>query len=388
MDKKKLLFIFPRPPYPCIGGDKLRMYQNIIFLSKKYTIDIVFINEEKTIPETINELEKYARKVISFDVSKLSCYLNTFTGIFSKKPLQVHYYYHKKVKKWIDNNIGNYDKVFCTTIRTTEYVKAKNITKVIDFVDAISMNYQHAITKSSGIWKFMYMIDAKRLAAYEKEILPFFEKKVIISEIDKNFILKDINDSIEIIPNSVLINNFPKKVTEEFKITFIGKMDYEPNINAVVHFATKIFPLVLKQFPKLKFEIVGFRPVKKVLSLQKNTNIKVLGFVDDISIKIITSKLIIAPMVSGAGVQNKILQAMHLGKCVITTSKGAEGLTDVKNNSDIIITDNVVSFADNVVMMLKNDLKREKIGENAKNYIRNNFSEKMVANKLINYLTN
>lgn len=387
-NNKKLLFIFPRPPYPCVGGDKLRMYQNIIFLSKHYTIDIVFINDEITKDENIKELKKYAGNVINFDVSKTKCYLNTIIGFFSKKPLQVHYYYHKKVKNWIDKNINNYDYVFCTTIRTTEYIKEKKISKIVDFVDAISLNYQKAIKKSGfGIWKLMYKIDSKRLPIYEKSILPFFNKKIIISKIDKSFILKNTNHTdLKVIPNSVLIENLPVDIKSGFNISFIGKMDYEPNINAVIHFTNNIFPIITRKFPKLQFNIVGYRPTKKVLNLQKHKNVNVLGYVDNIYEHILKSKVIVAPMISGAGVQNKILQSMYLKKCVITSSIGAEGLTNIKNNSEIIIVDDAVSFAKKVIEMLENDTDRETIATNAKNYINRNYSKEIVAAKLINYL--
>ena len=141
-DRKKLLFIFFRPPFPLIGGDKIRMFQKLKALSKIYDVDVLFLNEEKTKPNIISEIKKWAENVYAFDINKNKFRLNTLRGfLLNRKPLQVNYFYHKKVQKWVDKNITIYDAVFCSTIRTTEYVIDKPIYKIVDFVDAISLNY-------------------------------------------------------------------------------------------------------------------------------------------------------------------------------------------------------------------------------------------------------
>ena len=390
INKPKALFIFFRPPYPYIGGDKIRMHQNLTLLSNKYNIDILFLNEKKTTNETIVNLKKLGQNIINFDISKKQFYFNTFLGLFNSKPLQVNYYYHKKVQRWIDNNIKNYDVVFCNTIRMAEYVKDKPVFKILDYVDAISMNYKKALKNSSfGLWKLMYYIDNKRLPHYERSLLKKFNKKIIISEVDKKHILKDFPvKEIEIIPNYVFFEDEKTETPSKDVFSFIGKMDYEPNVTAVINFCEKIFPLIKKENPKTQFNIIGYNPNSKVKELNKIKNVNVLGFVSNLDEKIKESKLIVAPMISGAGIQNKILQSLYLEKCVVTTGIGAEGLNKIKNEKEIFIVDDDLKMAEKINLLLKDKTICDKIGVNGKKYVENMFSKEFVTKKLHKYLFN
>ena len=84
--------------------------------------------------------------------------------------------------------------VFCNNIRTAEYVRnAQNIIKYIDFVDAISMNYDKAKQLSHGLKRLIYMIDSKRCLEYEQLIIETFDSCAIISDIDKKYIIKNVS---------------------------------------------------------------------------------------------------------------------------------------------------------------------------------------------------
>ena len=367
------------------------MYQNLKFLSENYQVDAIVLDEQRTQAVTINELNRYCNKVQVFHIPKYKNYVNTFLGLLkNRKPLQINYYYHTVVQEWINKNFENYDILFVNTIRTAEYVKNLDSYKVIDFIDSISMNYEKAANqKSTGLWSLFYKIDKVRAKDYEKKTLNVFNKAIIISEVDKSFILKSTynEQKIKVIPNGVFLNTkkcFDSFVEKEI-ISFLGKMDYEPNITAVMFFVSKVFPIVKKVNPDIEFQIIGINPTKKIKALNKIEGVKVLGFVDNFEQYVVESKLIVAPMITGAGVQNKILQAMALGKCVITTKIGAEGLIDI-DKSSIIIIDDALKMANEIITLFKDDGKRNSIGSNAKKYINDNYSKKMIKKEFLEYL--
>ena len=390
--KQKLLILFYRPPYPITGGDKIRMHQNLKILSKQYNIDVLFINNEKTNDNIKNNILEFANNIFIFEFKKYKFYLVTFFGfLLNKRPLQVNYYYFKKIQKWIDKHINNYEIVFCHTIRTAEYVKNKPMFKIIDFVDAISMNYEKAANKSSfGLWKLLYNIDKKRVLKYELNLLNLFDKKIIISDVDRKYILsKSIKPkNINIVQNAVDIKPIKPIKEEEEYIVFVGKMNYEPNVSAVKYFSSKVFPKILEKFPNLKFYIVGVFPTKKVKELSGKRNIQVFGYVEDLDEIITNSKLVVAPMISGAGIQNKILMAMALGKCVLTTEIGAEGLNkfDKENNKLLEIGNTAEELTLKTIILLQNDKSRSTIGINGYNYIKNHFSFNKVEQDLLSVI--
>ena len=378
--KKKVLAIFFRPPYPPVGGDKIRMYQNLRFLSELYTVDALYINDGSSNEAVHSHIEQWCNRAIRFDLPRSGFFFNTLRGLFfNVKPLQVNYFYHRSIQHWVDKNIDTYEAVFVNTLRTAEYVKNKRVFKIIDFIDAISMNYEKAAQHQKiGIWKLLYTIDKVRLRHYERELLEKFDRHLIISEIDREYILKDArNTDLKIVPNAVYLNRATELNTEVDGISFLGKMDYEPNITAVNYFVKEIFPEVRKSIGNAQFTIVGINPTKQVQKLGKIAGVHVLGFVENFEEHIRGSKLIVAPMISGAGIQNKILQAMALEKCVITTEIGAEGLPEI-TNEQLIITTSKDEMINQIIELYDDKSTREHIGRSAKNYIARYFDEKRI----------
>lgn len=187
--KEKLLFISSRPIYPIIGGDQIRTVQQLEFLIQRYDVDIIYIDENKKIDVVKKYLPEICN-VFQFHVSRITCYFQALHFLFNSLPLQVNYYYNRRVKHFILEHLSEYDIVFCNNIRTAEYVrKAKGLRKYIDFVDAISMNYSKAIHQAHGLMRLLYWIDSKRCIRYEKMVLRDFDCCAIISEVDKQFIL-------------------------------------------------------------------------------------------------------------------------------------------------------------------------------------------------------
>lgn len=183
---KKALFISSKRIYPIICGGQIRTEQQLEFLSKIYDVDVVFISELKN-PE-IEPYYCFAKKVTYFYRPGFKCVLGTLRFLFNKFPLQVNYFYDKQMKAYIDKVANDYDLIFCNNIRTTEFVRDLKNKKIVDFVDAISMNYEKAKNHSSGVKKIIYNIDFHRCKSYEKKILEEFNSYSIISEIDKQYI--------------------------------------------------------------------------------------------------------------------------------------------------------------------------------------------------------
>lgn len=184
---KKALFISSRPIYPIICGGQIRTEQQLEFLSEKFEVDVVFISDIKN-PDTESYL-RFAKTVKPFYRSKLKCLVGTTKFLFNYLPLQINYYFDHKLQKYIESILGNYDLVFCNNIRTAEFVRTSNgPKKIIDFVDAISMNYDKARRHAKGIKRLIYEIDFHRCKSYESLLVKEFDGCSIISDIDKKYI--------------------------------------------------------------------------------------------------------------------------------------------------------------------------------------------------------
>lgn len=159
-------------------------------------------------------------------------------------------------------------------------------------------------------------------------------------------------------------------------IMFLGKMDYEPNITAVSYFVNSIFPQLKARFKNLKFIIVGAKPTKEILEMSNTDGVEVTGFVDSTEPYFQNATLVIAPMLTGAGVQNKIIQAMSFGCCVVTTDIGAEGLS--LEGDDLIILNSDTEWINGLSLLIKDRERRITIGINARETIRKTLSKDIV----------
>lgn len=369
------------------------MMQHIKMLSKVYALDILWISEGESSKDSKTILANYANAIIPFDFPKIQFYWNSLIGLLANKnPIQVNYFYFKKVQQWIDQHAHRYDILFCSTVRMAEYVRKIKGSKIIDFVDAISMNYAKAVkNKGIGLWKLLYYIDSKRVLDYEWSILKDFNKKIIISQIDRDFILRDAQavSQIYLVHNSVPVHQNQKSCAEKNQICFLGKMNYEPNVSAVRYFAKSIFPKLLALHPQLEFRILGAFPNAAVKQLGVQPNITVTGFVKALRQNLYSAKLVVAPMVTGAGIQNKILIAMACGRCVVTTPLGAEGLIELSGTDDeLVIAQDSQEMIEKIDVLLREADKRTQIGQNAKKYVSKFYSEQKISNQLLSILEN
>lgn len=171
---------------------------------------------------------------------------------------------------------------------------------------------------------------------------------------------------------------------EDNNIVFIGKMNYEPNVVAVKYFAEKIFPKIRKKHQSLKFIIVGAYPDRRVLSLSSIEGIEVTGIVESVEPYYQMATIVVAPMLTGAGIQNKIIQAMSYGCCVATTQIGAEGLKI--HNSEIAVLTGVKEWVSTISQLLIDRKKRMVMGKRARQYVIDNMSPEIITKQFWNFL--
>jgi len=375
---KRVLMLSYRFPYPLIDGSRIRIYNIGKILAEKYQVDLLAINEGNIADENIKETEKIFNKVIPFSFNPILFKINTLKGLFSKDSLQIYYHYFKKVQKWIDQHYKEYDLIFCVHIRMTKYLRNINdVPRVIDFIDATSINYKEAQNNSTGMWKIIYPIENKRALSYEIKILKEYDKAFIASPFDKNYLLDNSEVSANkliVIPNGVKEELLfsENKFNEENWIVFLGKMNYAPNVDAVIYFANEIFPLITKDRNNIEFIIVGSNPSKEVLKLHRRKNVEVTGFVEDPYEYLEKAKVIIAPLRFSAGTQYKILESMALGKTVVTNAKGVRGISG-EDGKHFIIADDEEEMAKKILNLLSDETKRKEIGNNARELIKEKY---------------
>lgn len=167
-------------------------------------------------------------------------------------------------------------------------------------------------------------------------------------------------------------------------IIFVGKMSYDPNIVAVTFFVNEIFPVLRKAYPGLNFTIIGANPAEQVRRLGEVDGVNVTGFVESIVPYFLDATIVVAPMLTGAGIQNKIIQAMSHGCCVATTPVGAEGLTIA--NDEIAIYDSTSQWIAGLKSLLDDREARAVMGGRARQYVIDHLSPQIISRQFRDFI--
>lgn len=288
-------------------------------LSIVWDICLISISEHEVTENDRAELEKYCSEIHVFRLSKLKRTAGLSRNLLGKTPFQVSYFYDKNIHIAVKNIVKSFapDLAYFQLIRTALYADDLDVPCVLDYMDSFSTIAKRDADLSSGVRKFIFANEAKRLQIFEKEISEQFIGKTIISESDKS--LLGIPE-LKVISNGVDVNHFkPSGDIKEFDICFVGNLGYSPNQRAVEILVKKIMPRLLFKKPNITMLIAGARPSNKIKSLS-SANISVMADLDDIRKAYSLSKVFVAPIFSGAGQQNKILEAMAMGLPCVTSS--------------------------------------------------------------------
>ena len=162
---------------------------------------------------------------------------------------------------------------------------------------------------------------------------------------------------------------------EEPWIVYLGKMNYLPNEDAVAYFAREVFPLVQAQIgSQARFVIVGAQPSRRVQELAELPGVTVTGFVDDPNEYLSKARVVVAPLRIGAGIQNKVLESMALGKAVAASSLAASAIEGVAHGGHLLIADDPHDMASAVVSLWDSKALREELGHQARELIRSRYT--------------
>jgi len=203
-----------------------------------------------------------------------------------------------------------------------------------------------------------------------RECVNMFDNHTLISEQDKSYMEISNPDIIHVVPNGIDTDFFSYGLADvtEGDLAFVGNMGYPPNEAAAVYITQKILPLL----EQISLVISGARPTSVVQQLA-NDNVNVVGWVDDIREAYRRARIFLAPIFSGTGQQNKILEAMATGLPCITTTK-VNNAIGAKDGLEILIADNPTEFAKAVKKLLNDNRLYNHIQHNARNFVVQKFS--------------
>jgi sugar transferase (PEP-CTERM/EpsH1 system associated) len=287
-------------------------------------------------------------------IGRVACLRGLLTG----EALSVTYFHDRRLARWVRGVIEMVEPAvtFVYSSNMAPYIlDLQNPgTRVIDVVDVDSEKWRALAATAKGPMRFVYRRECRKIAELEQRIARECDLSVLVSCAEAGLFARQHPDSaarIRAVSNGVDYRYFdpaldypPVFDTTPPNYVFTGTMDYPPNADAVIWFATEILPIIRRTLPTARFHIVGSSPGPEVLQLQRIDGVFVTGRVPDVRPFIRHATASVAPMRIARGIQNKVLEAMAMGRPVVLTSGALEGI-EVNPVTETILADTVDRFA-------------------------------------------
>jgi len=392
----RILIIANKVPYPPKDGGSiatLTLARHFSYLG--HQVEVLAMNTSKhyfrldQLPLKLSNHIKFIGVDTEAPISPIAALKNLF---FSKKAYIAERFYTEKFRNTLEALLdendydiiqleGSYMGMYMPSIRSHSSAKVA--------MRAHNLEYEiwERTAKNAMFLKRYYFSNlAKRIKNLEASLLNSFHAMIPITQRDANS-LKDLGCKIpmHITPTGIDVEESKQsnKDIEYPSVFHIGALDWPPNQEGLLWFFEKVWPLVLEKHPKLKFYLAGRNASPKIKSLVA-TNLIFLGEVESATAFMNTKAIGVVPLLSGSGMRIKIVEGMALGKSMITTSIGVEGIpaTDGEN---IMIADKPEEFAEKLGLMLDDKSLFDRIGKQAYSFVHESFDNKVIAKSLLDF---
>jgi polysaccharide biosynthesis protein PslH len=352
----RILFLTPRFPYPPVKGDTLRAYHQIRLLSREHRITLLSLSEAEVGPEARAHMERICERVEVVPLPRWRVGLNLALGTFSREPLQVRYFASPRYKVALRELLAGetFDLVHVALIRMLPYVWGlREVPVVVDLIDSLALNLSARAEGAAMPWRPLYRLEWGRVRRYERAAAARFPALFVSSETDRAAI--GGRGRVRVVPNGVDTERFafrPQEGRDPKTLVFTGNMGYAPNEEAVLLFAREVWPLLRRDYPQLRFHIVGTNPSAPVRALgAAGEGIEVLGEVPDVAEHLGRATIAVCPMRSGSGIQNKVLEAMSTGTPVVATPIANRGV-GAEDGRELLVAEEADQFAEAITRLL------------------------------------
>ncbi|HOW36375.1 MAG TPA: glycosyltransferase family 4 protein [Candidatus Omnitrophota bacterium] len=387
----RIFFITKELPFPPDNGHRVRTLHILKGLARTHKVTLVCQSETPSSQLSAvssqllaSGLEQVCESIeivpVPLKQEGLGRLAAGFLSLFSPLPYSIRSRYCPLMKQKMKEllNKENFDAILCDGIHQAINIPETNIRMILNEHNIESTIIgRYAGIERQILRKIFALIECSKMKSYERRTWQRFNQVLVCSNEDKQGVVaKTLNVKVDVVPNGVDTKYFclNNAQPEPNRLIYTGLMSWFPNRDAVLYFVKEIYPLIKKEIPNVSFWIVGKGPTDEIKALpESDTSIHVTGFVDDVQPLVWQSICFVVPLRVGSGTRLKILEAMAMGKTVVSTRIGAEGIEAVPEKH-ILLADAPQIFADQVIRLLKDENLRRSIEKESRRFIEEKYS--------------
>ncbi len=374
----RILLALPGPLFPADTGGKIRTLNIFSRLAKSAEVHAVSFADpllDTSGIATMRAMFASYTPVFRSEVKKYSLrfYREVMTNQFASLPYFLAKCNHSHFRSVVQQLLcgKHFDLLFCDFLQTAAPLLNCAFTPRVVFEHNVEflLRRRKWEVERNPLRKFIFGSEWRKTRTIEAEVCRSFDHVIAVSPEDQGVLQHEFGiEDVSILPAGVDTDFFSPRESQSDhgRIVFVGSMDWDPNEDGVLWFVREIYPRVRGEIPGARFTIVGRSPSSRLCAIAgQEQGIEITGRVPDVRSYVSQAEVVVVPLRVGGGTRIKIPEAMAMGKAVVSTPVGAEGLP-FKAGQEICIAESPDQFAQAVVQLLKNSSLRTSIGSAAR----------------------
>jgi sugar transferase (PEP-CTERM/EpsH1 system associated) len=372
--RSHILYVVHRVPYPLDKGDRIRAFHLLRYLSRHANVHLACLADEPASEETQAVLRRYCHRlsVISLGrtrwVRGLASLIRGGTvseGVFHAPELVA------TIRAWAAHT--PFTAALASSSAVAPYLRLRELESIPAIVDLVDVDSQKWLDyASSGGWRsWLYHMEGRRLRAVEQPMPSWAHAVTLVSEAEAGLYRRFCSPGrVHAILNGVDLEYFQPTPgdEEELACVFVGALDYRPNVDAVRWFTEVIWPSVHRRVPGSKLWLVGRRPSATVRALAGHAGVELIGQVPDVRPWMTRASVVVAPLRIARGLQNKVLEALAMGKAVIASPPALAALR-VRPGRHCLRASSHAGWIKGVTRLLRDESHRLRLGSAGRRYV-------------------
>jgi sugar transferase (PEP-CTERM/EpsH1 system associated) len=333
-----LLYLVHRLPYPPNKGDKVRSFHLLQHLAARHRVYLGTFVDDPEDESHLPQLSQWCAEVHAVRLHPRRARLASLAGLATGQALTLRYYHDTGLHRWVDGLLARQriDAAVVFSSSMAPYAQSRNgLPMLVDFVDVDSAKWTQYAGNHAWPLSWLYAREGRRLLAFESEVACHAQRAFFVT--DKECALfaslaPACAAHVEALGNGVDAAYFAHQdglaspfARDEIPLVFTGAMDYWPNVDAVVWFANEVLPRLRHSWPALRLHVVGRSPTPAVQALAGDA-VSVSGTVPDVRPYLQHARVVVAPLRLARGIQNKILEAMAMGRPVVAAQSCVDAI--------------------------------------------------------------
>jgi sugar transferase (PEP-CTERM/EpsH1 system associated) len=390
----KLLLTLPRPLFPADTGGKIRTLNIFSRLARSMEIHAVSLADRDRDIDAIAQMRRvfqsytpvFWTEIPTFSARFYMQFLRARAGRF---PYFLAKYRVPELTATIERLLERekFDLMLCDFLQSAVAMLGSRFRPRVLFEHNVEyvIRKRHWEQEKNPLRKALLNGEWQKARAVEGEVCRAFDHVVSVSPQDGQLLAQEFQiQHVSTLPTGVDADYFQPQDVQPCpgRLVFVGSMDWHPNEDGVLWFLEEIFPLVRQKAPHATLTVVGRNPSQRLRALAAGVSgVEITGTVPDVRPYIARAEVVVVPLRIGGGTRIKIFEAMAMGRPVVSTALGAEGLP-VRPQRDIVLGNDPLGFAEAAVALINDGTQRERIGAAGRELVIRNHTWDLAAQEM------